>query len=690
MYALIRDNLVSKQSAVQRSQTMRTDISKRDLPQGQQQKLPLGMVDVKDLDLRVGRVFLYQRVSSERQTTGAGLDRQSDDALAWCEQYGLIPDDQFKLSDGGFSASKGHHVSKGSFGRFLQAAQRSELGVAPLLVIENIDRISRLEPLDGLYDVVLALLRNGVSIAVVDKGGRSETIYRGKGQDKTTDTMHIMRLVIELEKAHKYSKDLSDRVADSWERFDKALLEGRNLRPRHIMPRWLRWNDDDCRYEPIEDRVATIQRLFDLFEDFGSRKVAAILNSEGHKSWGRWENQKQGQTGGLWNTGTVRTVLMDNRVWGAYEIHPPDATGRVIRQDPLQTEPQRFYYARRSLGSSCATENTGNGTKVGEAQYTLVENVFPAIIERDRVERLRLRSSARGSDVRKQTRCNEKCWWIGSRITQCVCGQTVQLCNATCNPSPKANRPQAASPLEIVHDRDARGRKIIRRRYMKCSNHNGQCDRGALPLRALTCHVLARLTPSALSTFLASDARSNDATELEHLLGENRKKREDAKAKVDCFTKNMLQMMRETNFSSEIFTGELEELHKEVAAWDEVIAGMQSKLASLHAPVHLTETNEALQELRLALAQDTADAEQRRRVNAALIDLDLQIHVDGAEAGRDNRAQRRAAMRVGLQFGNGPINWQPLNADASYAAIKDGRVDRTLENFDGFEIAQGA
>ncbi len=115
------------------------------------------------------RVFSYERVSSALQAEqGRGLERQATAADSWCAARVLQIDDG--LSDAGISAFKGDNVAKGALGKFLAMAQAENLGDGPVLLVKAIDRLSRQEALDNLPDVLLGLVRAGVTIVSLEDG----------------------------------------------------------------------------------------------------------------------------------------------------------------------------------------------------------------------------------------------------------------------------------------------------------------------------------------------------------------------------------------------------------------------------------------------------------------------------------------------------------------------------------------
>lgn len=98
------------------------------------------------------------------------MERQADAAERWCHANGHTLNADLHLSDAGLSAFKDDHLSKGALGRFLDMAQSGDLSETPVLLVEAIDRLSRLEAIDGLQYVLLALVRAGVAIVTLEDG----------------------------------------------------------------------------------------------------------------------------------------------------------------------------------------------------------------------------------------------------------------------------------------------------------------------------------------------------------------------------------------------------------------------------------------------------------------------------------------------------------------------------------------
>jgi DNA invertase Pin-like site-specific DNA recombinase len=90
--------------------------------------------------------YSYTRFSSAGQKGNNSTDRQIEDGRAWYAQeiapLGIPLDESF--TDNARSAFKGEHVGKkGDLGRFLAAIQSGAVSKGSILVVENMDRLSR-------------------------------------------------------------------------------------------------------------------------------------------------------------------------------------------------------------------------------------------------------------------------------------------------------------------------------------------------------------------------------------------------------------------------------------------------------------------------------------------------------------------------------------------------------------------
>jgi DNA invertase Pin-like site-specific DNA recombinase len=86
--------------------------------------------------------YSYVRFSSEGQRGGNSVERQTKAAREWAEKNGYaLSTDTFE--DLGVSAFRGGNAAEGRLGEFLEAARSGAIPKGSVLVVENLDRISR-------------------------------------------------------------------------------------------------------------------------------------------------------------------------------------------------------------------------------------------------------------------------------------------------------------------------------------------------------------------------------------------------------------------------------------------------------------------------------------------------------------------------------------------------------------------
>src|SRR5438105_3670730 len=92
----------------------------------------------------------YIRFSNKLQERGDSIRRQSIAFDELCRDNDLIPDDSLAMSDFGKSAYHGVHITQGAFGVFLAALRDGKIPARSTLVVEKLDRMGRLHPMDML------------------------------------------------------------------------------------------------------------------------------------------------------------------------------------------------------------------------------------------------------------------------------------------------------------------------------------------------------------------------------------------------------------------------------------------------------------------------------------------------------------------------------------------------------------
>jgi DNA invertase Pin-like site-specific DNA recombinase len=254
-------------------------------------------------------------------------------------------------------------------------AQAGRLGVDPVLVIESLDRVSRLEPLEGLQRIIFSLVNAGVTIATVE----DDALYTKELLNN--DLASLLMLVVKIQQAHEYSKRLSRRIKASWKVDCEKLASGKIIRPRAFKTRWLDYSDE--KGFTLNEYAEVVRRVFTLVQDHGLITVARILNEEGLPAL----------TGGEWIGSSVRYLVdQQNAVYGSISVYR--------KRNDLKTQKAR---AERNLE---------------ELEF---ENLVPAVLEKEEVLRVRALLKARATSKLNPGPTGVM-WYFGQGITYCTCG----------------------------------------------------------------------------------------------------------------------------------------------------------------------------------------------------------------------------------------------------------------------------
>jgi DNA invertase Pin-like site-specific DNA recombinase len=253
--------------------------------------------------------FSYQRVSDPKQTREGrtGLDRQADAFHGFCQRHGLIPNAD-PVVDRGLSAFHGRHRSKGALGAFIAAAEDGQILPGSVLVVEDLDRFSR-ETASHAEELLLALFKQELALGIV----RDDVVVDRAGYD--ADLGLRVMLLTRRDAAHDYSKKLSGRISDVWQRRQRDWIESHKpYLGKGSRPEWL--TDDGRSFVVIEEAVELVQRMFKLCaeENMGGTQIAEKLNAEGFKPA---RSDAYGPT-------RILRILHDRRVLG--EKQWPDGT----------------------------------------------------------------------------------------------------------------------------------------------------------------------------------------------------------------------------------------------------------------------------------------------------------------------------------------------------------------------------
>lgn len=514
------------------------------------------------------RVFSYERVSFSRQATdGRGMERQAGDAEAWCVSRGVALDQELSLADAGASAFHGDHL-QGALGRFLALAQAGELGDQPVLLVEAIDRLSRQEPLDGLQDVLLALVKAGVTLVSLEDG---QTYSR---ETLRQDGTRLVMLALKAQAAHEYSKRLSRRIKSSWDQAYAELEAGRLPRGKVFLPPWCRREGDQIHLIP--EKADIVRRIFEMALDDGHTVIAGQLNQEGVPTLSGRPS---------WTRSAVKSLLEDSRVTGA------------VRINNQKTLSQR----RRDRRGERAD------------QERIFPDVLPMVISPETLARTQAAIAARSAPkVRRgrQTDFN----LVAQGLIRCSCGARV---GTTATSSGRK-----AGTRKLLRYAKCRHRV----------SHRDGCRGLGYRLDVLNGHLLTRLHKGQLQQLLtAADAGRSDQVRIEQQAIEKLQAQlqlaEQREANAGRLFKDALLAGRDDPLHRE----SVEEARLDAELARTALSRAQHRLAGLTRDVDTAEFDAALQALFDAFATGSDTPAQRRAVNVFLRRAGLRVVLDNEQ-----------------------------------------------------------
>lgn len=258
----------------------------------------------------VPRVYSYTRFSTPEQAQGDSLRRQADGAARWVERKNadraregrphLILDERLRLHDLGVSAYRGANVAEGSeLGAFLFACRQGLVPVGSYLLVESLDRVSRMTPY-MVQRLLVEIVEAGVTLATMNDNQEYD-LHR-----ISTDPMALLISLMVSWRAHEESKVKGQRLSEAWAEKRRRVREGEDAKLTGKCPAWLQWTPDGWRERtPHAD---TVRRIYGLTRSgMGEHKIAALFNTEGVPIMGR---------GRMWHRSTVAKVLRSPAVIG--------------------------------------------------------------------------------------------------------------------------------------------------------------------------------------------------------------------------------------------------------------------------------------------------------------------------------------------------------------------------------------
>lgn len=292
-------------------------------------------------------VISYLRWSSAIQGDGDSERRQEAEREAFLQEKGwpLAPDNI--LTDAGVSAFRGKNLQDGALGAFLKAAQEGKFPDGTVLLVEALDRLTRMEPEQALQ-ILLNII--GAGIVVITLMDREE--YRTGHMDP----WKLFKVIMIMSTANEESQKKSDRLSKSWEGRFKRMEETGKVATGNL-PGWLALDPATGKAVVIEDKAAVVQSMYDMcIQGHGMPRIAKILNDAAIPSFSM-EKRSKGRAE-YWTLAGVAYVLKSPAVYG--EFYSPKLDRSFPDHFPAIVSKDDFF---RAKAAKTARLNIAKGQK---------------------------------------------------------------------------------------------------------------------------------------------------------------------------------------------------------------------------------------------------------------------------------------------------------------------------------------
>ena len=253
------------------------------------------------------KAYSYIRYSSPQQAKGDSFRRQLAATQSFCEKNGYELDTELSVyQELGISGFKGDQEN---LKRFIDDCEKGNVKKGSLLIVENLDRLSR-QKINIAMRQFLHLLEYVDIYTLQDNKKYSHADDDATGDNQLLD---IMTSLIIMSRAYEESATKQKRLKESWTERRKNI---HTKKLTSIVPHWLELSEDKTTFNIKKDRVEIIKFIYEkCIEGVGVSHLLRILNS----------NLEQfpvpSKKGKLWARTSLSRILIDKSVLGEYQPH---------------------------------------------------------------------------------------------------------------------------------------------------------------------------------------------------------------------------------------------------------------------------------------------------------------------------------------------------------------------------------
>lgn len=286
--------------------------------------------------------IIYARFSSTEQSKGYSLERQQTLATAFATEQGWFVEKT--ITDEGRSAFHGTNRLEGSALHAFELEARNGLHAGKVLVVENIDRLSR-QGAKAAAQLIWALNEHGVDVATF----HDQHVYRAANN---ADMMDLFKVIILAQQAHEESSKKSKRTTASWQKRFERMAAGTQEKSVPHTPHWV----DRVNGKMVlnAQRTALLNEIYDLYIDgVGIHRIVTILNARREP---RWTPEESARAKNGWFYSYIYRLLTKRSVLGEYVT----MEGKTIATDfyPQAITAEKWNRAQAALAMRKGNQKT--------------------------------------------------------------------------------------------------------------------------------------------------------------------------------------------------------------------------------------------------------------------------------------------------------------------------------------------
>lgn len=274
------------------------------------------------------KAYSYLRFSAAEQAGGHSLKRQTALAADYARRHNLDLDEALTFRDLGVSAYRGLNAETGQLAALLEAVRAGLIPPKSVILVENLDRISRQTARKALR-VIESIVEMNVSIVTLT----DEREYTVESLDE--DPLNLLVALLTFIRANEESA-LKSRRLKAWWAEKRALAPEKPI--SRMCPGWIQVTSDGNRFKLVPERATVVRHIFnEALRGHGSLFISRSLNAERVPLFSSF-----GRTGKMWAYGNISQLLRNPSVMGTYVPHRIEyKNGKKFR---VPSKPIENYY----------------------------------------------------------------------------------------------------------------------------------------------------------------------------------------------------------------------------------------------------------------------------------------------------------------------------------------------------------